>query len=85
MNFMGALNYMGLGETHWLFTFPATFALFLVWSFFWKGFALWHAAKRGEKWWFIIFLVVNTVGILEITYIFFIAKIPEFRSKLGLK
>ena len=59
--------------------------LLVVWSLFWKGFALWHAAKRGEQWWFIAILVINTVGILEIIYIFFIAKIPAFREKLGLK
>lgn len=39
-----------------------------------KGYALWHAARRGEMWWFIIMLVVNTVGILELIYIIFILK-----------
>ena len=37
-----------------------------------KGMALWHSARRGEKWWFIIMLVVNTIGILELIYLFFI-------------
>jgi methionyl-tRNA synthetase len=39
-----------------------------------KGYALWTAAKRDEKWWFIILLVVNTVGILELIYLYFVAK-----------
>jgi methionyl-tRNA synthetase len=39
-----------------------------------KGYALWHAAKRDEKWWFIIMLIVNTVGILELIYLIFIVK-----------
>jgi methionyl-tRNA synthetase len=39
-----------------------------------KGYALWHAAKRDEKWWFIILLVVNTLGILELIYLAFIVK-----------
>lgn len=39
-----------------------------------KGYALWHAAKRDEMWWFIALLVLNTVGILELIYIIFIAK-----------
>lgn len=40
-----------------------------------KGFALWHAAKRDEKWWFIILLVINTAGILELVYLLAIAKV----------
>jgi hypothetical protein len=32
------------------------------------------AARRGEKGWFTWLLVLNTVGILEIIYIFAIAK-----------
>lgn len=39
-----------------------------------KGYALWNAAKRDEKWWFIIMLVVNTLGILELIYLAFVVK-----------
>lgn len=39
-----------------------------------KGYALWNAAKRDEKWWFIILLVVNTLGILELIYLAFVVK-----------
>jgi hypothetical protein len=48
--------------------------IILVWTLFWKGCSLWIAAKRDQKWWFLVLLVVNTVGILEIIYIFFVAK-----------
>lgn len=48
---------------------------FFVWSLFWKGLALWHSAKRGERWWFVAFLIVNLMGILEVYYLFFVAKI----------
>lgn len=42
-----------------------------------KGFALWHAAKREELWWFIALLVLNTFGILELVYIIgFLKKNP---------
>ena len=51
-----------------------TAAVIVIWSLFWKGWALWLAARRGEKIWFIILLIVNTVGILEIIYIFAVAK-----------
>ena len=51
----------------------------MVWSLVWKGMALWHAGRRNEKPWFIILLVLNTVGILEIVYLLFVAKV--FASK----
>ena len=40
-----------------------------------KGLALWQAAKRGEKWWFIAMLVINTAGLLELIYLIFFAKL----------
>jgi len=49
------------------------FAL-LVWSVIWKGLALWKAARNKDKWWFIVMLLVNTVGILEILYIYVFRK-----------
>jgi uncharacterized membrane protein len=48
--------------------------LVMVWVLPWKGYALWNAAKLSHKWWFIILLVVNTLAILDIIYIFFVAK-----------
>lgn len=45
-----------------------------IWTLFWKGCALWIAGKKDKKWWFLVLLVVNTVGILEIVYIFYVAK-----------
>ena len=49
--------------------------VFILWTIVWKGLALWHAARRGQPWWFVIMLVVNTLGILEIIYLFFVAKL----------
>ncbi len=46
----------------------------LIWSLAWKGVALWKSADRKEKWWFIAFLVVNTLGVLEIAYIYYFSK-----------
>ena len=79
------MQYFGIGGGGLSPAFPAALILIIAWNLVWKGFALWHAAKRGEKWWFIILLVLNTVGVLEIIYLFFVAKVPEFRSKVGLK
>lgn len=39
-----------------------------------KGYTLWHAARRDEKWWFIALLIINTAGILELIYIIFFLK-----------
>jgi hypothetical protein len=75
---------MGFGPAY-LGSFSLFVLLLIAWSLFWKGFGLWYAAKRGEQWWFIAMLILNTAGILEIVYIFFFAKIHEFRSRIGLK
>jgi hypothetical protein len=48
---------------------------FLLWSLAWGGLALWHAAKRNEKWWFIAFLLIHTAGILEIVYLVFVVRL----------
>lgn len=45
-----------------------------IWTIPWKGVALWKAARNGSKPWFIVMLIVNTVGILEIIYIFGFSK-----------
>jgi methionyl-tRNA synthetase len=45
-----------------------------VWSVIWKGLALWRAGQNKDKAWFIILLILNTVGILEIIYLIFFSK-----------
>ena len=52
-----------------------------LWSLVWKGIALWYAARRGEKGWFTTLLVLNTAGILEIIYIFAVAKRSDIQVK----
>jgi Family of unknown function (DUF5652) len=49
------------------------FAL-LIWSLLWKGLALWKAVKNEQRNWYIVMLVANTFGILEIVYLFYFAK-----------
>lgn len=48
--------------------------LLALWSIPWKGWALWKAAKNDDKAWFIVLLIVNTLAILEIFYIFIFSK-----------
>jgi len=49
----------------WLVTILA-----VVWSMAWKGVALWRAGGNAHLVWFIVLFIVNTLGILEIIYIF---------------
>lgn len=44
--------------------------LAVVWSMAWKGVALWRAGRNAHLVWFIVLFIVNTLGILEIIYIF---------------
>ena len=61
-----------------LIALPAIFAVLVIWSVFWKGLALWHSARRNQPWWFVILMFVNTLGILEMIYLFGVAKLkPE--------
>ena len=61
-------------------TLTALILILALWSLIWKGMALWKSAQRKEKWWFIALLLINTVGILEILYLYVFSKdrgIPE--------
>lgn len=48
--------------------------LAIAWTIPWKGIALWKAARNSHKWWFIALLVINSLAILEILYIFVFSK-----------
>jgi len=45
-----------------------------IWSMIWKGIALYKAGGRKDLVWFIVLFLVNTLGILEIFYIFYFSK-----------
>jgi hypothetical protein len=45
-----------------------------IWTIPWKGVALWRSARNSSKVWFIVLLLINTLGILEIIYIFGFSK-----------
>jgi len=51
-----------------------------IWTLIWKGLALWKASKKNSIPWFVIILVVNTIGILEILYLFVFSKM-SFKGK----
>jgi methionyl-tRNA synthetase len=54
---------------------------FLFWSYIWKLLALWKSARKNSPVWFILLALINTVGILEILYIFVFSEVKMNKSK----
>jgi|GEM_PF-944645 len=64
------------------------FIIISVWTLIWKGFALWKSCKKNHCIWFIILLIINTIGILEILYIYIFSEIKlqkEVKNKNAKK
>lgn len=51
-----------------------------LWTLPWKAWALWLSARRGDFWWFLFMIFITTLGLIEIFYIFFIAKQSDGRG-----
>ena len=45
----------------------------IVWSLAWKAVALWRAAREDRLGWFAALFVVQSLGFLEIIYIFLVS------------
>ena len=56
----------------WINTHPIETICFLlvvvIWDLIWKLTAMWKASKRGSKVWFVLLMVINSLGILPILY-----------------
>ena len=50
------------------------FIILIIWSVIWKGITLWKAGRNNQLTWFVVLLVVNTLGVLEIIYLLFFRK-----------
>jgi hypothetical protein len=48
--------------------------LLAIWSFIWKGFALYRAGSNRSVPWFVVLFILNTAGILDILYLFVFGK-----------
>ncbi len=46
----------------------------MIWEMVWKGFALWRAGRNNQPVWFVLMLILNTVGILPIIYLILTSK-----------
>lgn len=58
--------------------------LAIIWSIPWKSIALWKSARKNQLGWFIFFIFVNTLGLLEAAYIFYFSEsglVKNQRSK----
>jgi hypothetical protein len=60
--------------TNFIATHQWIFILAALWTIPWKGVALWRAARNQSIAWFVVFLIINTLGVLEIIYIFFFSR-----------
>jgi len=60
---------------------PWVLFLVLAWTLPWKGVALWKSARNSQSGWFVALLVVNTLAILEIIYLFFFSKKSQDQIK----
>lgn len=61
-------------------TQPEIYLILIAWTMIWKGVALWKAARKDQLIWFILILGINTLGLLEIAYIYYL-----YRWNLGSK
>jgi methionyl-tRNA synthetase len=57
----------------------------LAWTAVWKILALWKSARNNSPVWFILLILINTVGILEILYIFVFSKMKFPKLKIKAK
>ncbi len=64
---------------------PLLLGVVLIWSLTWKGLALWKSARKRQLVWFIVLLVINTLGILEILYIFIFSELGKKTGKVKRK
>jgi len=62
-----------LNSTQWAWI-AVLIPILIVWTLPWKGIALWRSARNRHLVWFIVLLLVNTLAILEIIYIFAFSK-----------
>lgn len=61
---------------------PGLILPLVIWGIFWKSWALWKAAGKRQLVWFIILMIFNTLGILEIAYIFYLHRWDIDKGKL---
>lgn len=75
-NYEAVGNLLGISPTSVIILM----AVISIWTLVWKGLALWKSSQKKSVPWFVILLIFNTIGILEILYIFVFSKI-KFKGR----
>ena len=65
--------------------FEIILILIAIWTIPLKIYAVWTAVKLDQKRWFIVLLLLNTLSILELLYIFFVLKKSWVEVKADFK
>ncbi|MFH1749902.1 MAG: DUF5652 family protein [bacterium] len=65
-----AVAQLGFNIMGWGLGLTLLFFILMIWSVVWKGIALWRAGRNNQVGWFVVLFLINTIGILEILYIF---------------
>lgn len=50
-----------------------------------RGISLWKAAKKDQRFWFVSLLIINSVGILPLTYLLLNRETNDLSKKLSKK
>jgi len=53
----------------YLLAHPTMLVIVILWELIWKGLALYRAGKKQQPIWFVLILILNTMGILPIIYL----------------
>lgn len=64
-------NYANAGIPGWIIALVVVLGM---WEAVWKAIALWRAGNDRNLLWFVLMFILNTLGILEIIYIFAIRR-----------
>lgn len=59
--------------------------LAIAWSLPWKSWGLWRAARNKQKIWFTAMIIIQSIGILPILYLFFFQKNKNNKKSKILK
>lgn len=65
--------------------FLVLLAVVAVWEMIWKGIALWRCGRNNHLVWFILILLLNTVGILPLVYLIWFDKEKKVISNKPVK
>jgi hypothetical protein len=71
----GLNNFLSTGAGEPFPGFNILLVVLVLWSILWKSLALWHSARQGRPYWFVAFIILNTIGVLELVFLFGILRL----------